>query len=198
MRAFLAIAAVVLTNSTALAADIEYSGWYIGAGAGQTSLENACSNFQTLNLAESCDDESTGFKVYAGKFIYKYTALELQYTDGGEAKLTAPSATPGTLEINPRMASLFLRLEVPVAVQGRLGVFLKFGANYYDTKYTATGSYVGIVPKSDDGIDTALGGGFLWRFSKAFSGVLEWENFNDPVVGNGDVTFTSVSARIHF
>jgi hypothetical protein len=198
MRVFSAIAVVVLANSTALAADFEYSGWYIGAGGGQASLENACGNFEALNLAESCDDESNGWKVFAGKWIYKYTALELQYTDAGEARLTAPSATPGTLEINPRMASLFLRLEVPVAVQGRFGFFLKFGANYYDTEYKRTGSYVGVVPASDDGIDTAMGGGFSWRFAKPLSTTLEWENFNDPVAGNGDVTLTSVSLRLHF
>jgi hypothetical protein len=30
------------------------------------------------------------------------------------------------------------------------------------------------------------------------STTLEWENFNDPVAGNGDVTLTSVSLRLHF
>ncbi|UCH48851.1 MAG: porin family protein [Betaproteobacteria bacterium] len=198
MKALLAGFVLMLAASTALAADFEYSGWYIGGSGGQTSLENACGNFEAVNLAETCDDESVGWKVFAGKWIYKYTALELQYMDAGEARLTAPSATPGNLEINPRMASLFLRLEVPVAVQGRFGVFFKFGANYYDTEYKGTGSYVGVVPESDDGIDTALGGGFSWRFSKAFSGLFEWENFNDPVAGNGDVTLTSVGLRLHF
>ena len=197
MKALLAGFVLMFAASTALAADFEYSGWYIGASGGQTSLENACSNFETLNLAETCDDESVGYKVFAGKWIYKYTALELQYTDAGEARLST-SGGADTLEINPRMASLFLRVEVPVAAQGRFGVFLKFGANYYDTDYKATGSYVGVVPESDDGLDTALGGGFSWRFSQAFSTTFEWENFNDPVVGNGDVTFTSVGLRLHF
>ncbi len=196
MKALLAIVTVLLTSSVAFAADDDM-GWYVGAGFGQSALRNACNYAATLGPSLTCDDESNGWKVLLGKKIYKYTALEFQYLDAGEAKITEPAATPSTLAINPRMYSLFLKFDVPVTAQGRLGVFLKAGMNYYDTEYARTGSFLAL-PKSDDGIDTAIGGGFSWRGWSRLSAILEWENFNDPVVGNGDVTFTSIGVLFHF
>ena len=181
MKALLAGFALLMTASAAMAQQQD-SGWYIGAGGGRTGLQHACSYFGSL--APTCDDESVGWKVFLGMPVYKYTSMELQYTDAGEAKLASASGTD-TLEINPRMASLFLKVEVPLAVQGRLGVFFKAGANYFDTQYTRTGVFLAF-PESDDGIEPAIGAGVTWRGWNKLSVRGEWENFNDPVVGNGD------------
>ena len=193
MKALLAGCVLFFAASVSLAAD---TNWYIGGSGGQASHENACSTFGAVGLAETCDDESVGYKVMLGMKVHKYTFLELQYTDAGEARLSA-SGGADTLEINPRMMSLFLKFEVPIAAQERFGLFVKFGGNYYDTDYKRTGVYVGGA-ESDDGLDTAYGGGFSWRGWSRMSAIFEWENFNDPVVGNGDVTFTSIGVLFHF
>ncbi len=193
MKALLAGFVLFFAASASLAAD---TNWYIGGSGGQASHGNACSSFEILGLSETCDDDSVGYKVMLGKKIYKYTFLELQVTDAGEARLST-SGGNDVLEINPRMASLFLKFEIPIAVEDRLGVFFKFGGNYYDTDYKRTGIYLGVA-ESDDGLDTAVGGGFSWRGWDRFSAIFEWENFNDPVVGNGDVTFTSIGVLFHF
>jgi len=195
MKALLAGLALMMAASSAMA-QMKDSGWYIGGGGGPTYLQSVCDGFQAAGGYESCDDTSVGWKVILGKKVYTYTFLELQYTDAGEANIVAPGST-GTIAINPRMLSLFLKLEVPVAVQDRLGVFVKLGGNYYDTQYDGTGVYSGA--NGDNGAAAAIGAGVSWRGWDHFSVRIEWENFNDAaVVQNGDVNMGSVSLLYHF
>ncbi|MGD8788843.1 MAG: outer membrane beta-barrel protein [Burkholderiales bacterium] len=195
MKALLAGFAFLLAASPVMAADDmnKGSGWYIGGGGGPSSILNVCSGDPS---AQSCDDQSVGWKVFLGKEIYKYTAIELQYADGGEATLVAAGDT-GTLDINPQMASAFLKVEVPVAMEGRLGLFAKFGGGYYKTDYSPTGSYTGVTDY-DDGIETAWGAGVTWRGWQHFSVRFEWENFNDVSVNGGDVNMGSFNLVFHF
>ena len=195
MRGLLAGLALLLAVPTAMA-QVKDSGWYIGAGFGSTYLQSVCNGFQSAGGYESCDDTSVGWKVLLGKKIYKYTFLEGEYTDAGEADIVAPGSA-GTISVNPRIASLFLKFQVPVGFQERLGVYAKFGGTYFDTKYDGTGVYAGA--EGDDGVDTAIGAGVSWRGWDHFSILFEWENFNDAaVVQDGDVNMGSISLLYHF
>ena len=196
MKALLAGLALMMAASTAMA-QFKDSGWYIGAGTGPTSMQNVCDTFLNAGGYESCDDNSVGWKVLLGKQVYKYTYLELQYLDAGESKVVAPGST-GEFDVHPRMVSMFLKFQVPVAIEGRLGVFFKFGGNYFDTTYDTSGSYAG-GQDGDDGIEPAIGAGVSWRGWDKFSLQLEWENFNDATTINaGDINMGSVSLLYHF
>ena len=195
MRGLLAGLVLLLAASSAIA-QVKDSGWYVGAGFGSTYLQSVCNGFQDAGGYESCDDTSVGWKVLLGKNIYKYTYLEGEYTDAGEAKIVAPGST-GNISVNPRIASLFLKFLVPVGFQDRLGVYAKFGGTYYDTTYDGTGVYAGA--EGDDGVNTAIGAGVSWRGWNHFSLLFEWENFNDAaVVRDGDVNMGSISLLYHF
>lgn len=195
MRALLAGLALMMAASTAMA-QFKDHGWYIGGGAGPTSMQKVCDGFLNAGGYESCDDNSVGWKVLLGKKIYNYTFLELQYTDAGESNIVAPGST-GTIAINPRIASLFLKFEVPVGFEDRLGVYAKFGGTYFDAKYDGTGVYSGA--EGDDGLDTAIGAGISWRGWEHFSVLFEWENFNDAnTVQDGDINMKSISLLYHF
>ena len=195
MKGLLAGLVLLLFASTAMA-QIKDTKWYIGGGGGPSSLQGVCDGFAAAGGYESCDDESNAWKAILGMKVYKYTFLELQYTDAGHADVVAPGST-GTIEINPRMASLFLKFEVPIAVQDRLGLFAKFGANYFDTTYDGTGVYAGA--EGDDGLDTAIGAGISWRGWDHFSVQAEWENFNDATtINDGDINMGTISVLFHF
>ena len=194
MKGLLAGLALLLAASTAMA-QFKDSGWYIGGGAGPTYLQSVCNGFQNAGGYESCDDTSVGWKVFLGKNVYKYTFIEAEYTDAGEAKVVAPGSS-GTITVNPRIASLWLKFLVPVAFQERLGVYAKVGGTYYDTTYDGSGVYAGA--EGDDGVNTAIGAGVSWRWKK-FSILFDWENFNDAaVVRDGDVNMGSISLLYHF
>lgn len=190
------IALLLFAGSAAAAEDVSSDRWFIGIGGGQSSFRDACSYADSLSPPAVCDDESVAAKVFAGHRLHKYWLLEVSYIDAGEAKLsqTAPN---GTLEINPRLLNLFLNLDIPIAVGGRLGIFGKLGMTYYDTQYTPTGSFVG-TPTSDDGMTGAIGAGIRWQGWKRVSLRAEWEQFNDVSINNGDLDLATVSVLFHF
>ena len=199
MKALLTGFALLLFASTATAADgVSRGGWYVGIGGGQSSLRDTCSFAASLSPPAVCDDESVAAKALLGKHLYKYASLELSYTDAGEAKLAQTAAPTGTLEVNPRLLTLYLNFDLPIAVGGRLGLIGKVGMTYYDTKYNRTGSFLIGVPDSDDGITSALGAGLSWRGWKHASFRAEWEHFNDVSINNGDVDIATISLLFHF
>ena len=198
MKALHTGVALLLFASTATAAEDVNSGrWFVGIGGGQSSFRGACSYAVSLSPPATCDDESVAAKVFVGQRVYKYTLLEFSYIDAGEAKLLQSVAPTGTLDINPRLYNLFLNIEVPIGIGGRLGLSGKLGITYYDTKYIRTGSFLNL-PASEDGVTGAIGAGISWRGWKHVSMRAEWEHFNDVSINKGDLDLATVSVLFHF
>lgn len=196
MRALM-LGLVLLFVASPVVAEDESGRWYLGVGAGQSVLRDVCGYFESQALSASCDDESTGWKVFVGRDITDYFGLELSYADAGEAKITGPASAPGTLEVRPRLASLSLKLEVPLV--SRLTILAKVGATYFKVDYERTGSYRALS-SGDDGLEPSVGLGVGWGMSRRFAVRAEWENFNDAVgaLGQGNVEMGTVSLLYKF
>jgi len=109
---------------------------YGGAEATATTLSGACTNAtDNPSFSGSCDDKSTGGKVFAGLQLLPLTALELGYIDFGKAKasgtLSGASTSPD-LSANATYLAFLLR----ATFFERLTAYGKVGLDYW----TASGS----------------------------------------------------------
>ena len=195
MKVFVVGLAMFLSATHVLAAG-EGSNWYIGAGAGQTSFRDVCTTAELAGLSDTCDDESVGWKVYAGRNFSKYYGLEVSYADAGEANIVAPAATPGTLDISSRLASFQGTLNVPFG--DRFALLAKVGLTYFKADYDRTGSF-NSLNSGDDGLEPSIGAGFTVNFLNNLALRAEWEKFNDAAgYGNGDIELLSASLLYRF
>ena len=196
MRAFLAGLALFLSASPVFAAG-EGGSWYLGVGGGQSSLHEVCSYFGTQSSGGTCDDESVGWKLYAGRDLSNNFGFEVSFTDAGEAKIVGPTSSPGTLKVHPRLVTFSGKLEIPF---GELfSIFGKAGLTYFKVDYNRTGSFLALN-SGDDGLEPSIGAGFGVRFSRHFGVRAEWENFNDAVGGlrSGDIDLVTASVLYRF
>jgi len=195
MKALLASLVLTIGVSTvAVAADD--GGWYIGIGGGQSSFRDTCSFFESQNMLATCDDESTGWKVFAGRDMSDYFGLELSYADAGEAKIVAPSTTPGTLNIRPTLLTVSAKLELPLGK--RFSILGKAGMTYFRTDNERTGVFR-TLSSGDDGFEPSVGAGISMKVSKGLGIRAEWEHFNDATGnGSGNIDMVTASLLYHF
>jgi OOP family OmpA-OmpF porin len=194
MKILLASLVLTMTTATAVAAD-ENGRWYVGIGAGPSSLHNVCSTVESQGLLGTCDDESVGWKVFVGRDLSKYFGLELSYADAGEAEVVGPSSAD-TLNVHPQLATLSGKLEIPFGK--RFSILGKVGLTYFKTDYERTGVFR-TMPSGDDGVEPSLGAGFGFKVSRAVGIRAEWEHFNDAVgLGSGDIDLVTASLLFKF
>ena len=188
---------LLLFGASPVLAEDESGRWYLGIGAGQSTFRDVCGYFDSQAWSSSCDDESTGWKVFVGRDITDYFGLELSYANAGEAKIIGPTTAPGTLEIRPWLVSLSAKLEIPLGK--RFTVLAKAGATYFKVDYERTGSYRALS-SGDDGLEPSVGLGVGVNLARRFAIRAEWENFNDAVggLGQGNVEMGTVSLLYKF
>ena len=194
MRAFLIFFGLLL-SAPVFAAD-ERGKWYVGVGGGQMTYRDVCATADMLTPGGTCDDESNGFKVFVGRDFSKWYGLELAVADAGEAKLVAPASSPGTLNINSRLATLWGTLNVPFG--DRFALLAKAGLTYFKADYDRTGSYT-TLNSGEDGLEPSIGAGFTVNFLNNLALRAEWEKFNDAAgFGNGDIEMLTASLLFRF
>jgi len=195
MKSLLAGFALLLASSAVMAADGS-GAWYVGVGGGQTTFRETCSAANSAGLLGTCDDEGVGWKVLVGRNMSKYFGVELSYTDTGEADIVAPSSTPGTLTVNPRLVTLWGKLEFPLGT--RFSVLAKAGLTYFKVDYQPTGSFT-YLNTYEDGLEPSVGAGASFNMLKNLALRAEWEQFNDAAgFGNGNVELVSASVLYKF
>ncbi len=167
--------------------------WYIGVGGGQTTYRDVCATAGSTVFSGTCDDESNGWKVFAGWDMTKYFGIELAYADAGEAKLVA-STLPGTLTINSTLATAWAKLELPLGAHFTL--LGKAGLNYFKADYERTGVF-NALNSSEDGLEPSIGAGASVNLTKNFALRAEWEKFNDAA-GYGDGNIETLTASLLF
>ena len=195
MKAMLAGLALLLSAAHVHAAGAGGK-WYIGAGGGQTNYRDVCAAASSSGLAGTCDDESNGWKIYAGYDMTKYFGIELAYADAGEAKLVASSPSAGTLTINSKLATAWAKLELPLGAH--FSLLGKAGLNYFKADYERSGSFAA-MNSGDDGLEPSLGAGASFNFTKNLALRAEWERFNDAAgYGDGNIELLSASVLFRF
>jgi OmpA-OmpF porin, OOP family len=140
-----------------LAADDQ--GFYVGAGAGQLSVD---SNGDIDGTAFSFDDSDTAFRIFGGWQFNENFGVEGGYIDGGTASETFDiDGTDVDVDIEVTGFDLMLRGVLPIGES--FFAFAQVGGIFWDADFSA--SALGVTESdSDSGEDLAYGAGFGFNF----------------------------------
>ena len=119
MKAFAMLLAMVASS----AAQAEDSGFYVGAGAGVTTQNNAVFH-----------GSDTSFRLLAGYSLNRYFAVEGGYADGG-----TQTDSVGTRHVDASAKGAFAAVLGKLPIGERFAPYAKFGYAFYDATSTATG-----------------------------------------------------------
>lgn len=151
----------------------ENKGFYAGAGAGQSYVDEG-----------AYDDEDTAFSVFGGYQFNRYFGLEAGYADFG--KLQADVAA-SDLEAD----AAYLTAVASVPVTDKFSAYAKAGFQRWNLDAPVT--TVGTV--DDSGTDPTYGVGVQYRFNDAFALRGEYSRFE---IEDADLDLAQVQLRYDF
>ncbi|MES2162131.1 MAG: OmpA family protein [Pseudomonadota bacterium] len=181
------------------------SAWYLGAGVGR-SRANIDQQRLTTSLqangasvtAFNTDERDTGYKLFVGKQLNRYLAVELGYFDLGKFGFNATTSGNGVLngEAGFRGANLDLLAQLPLTE--RLSLLGRVGANYAKTSTHFSGNRLAAVTgpdQSEHKFNPKAGVGLEYKLNEALAlrGEVERYRVNDAVGNRGNVDLLSVS-----
>jgi OOP family OmpA-OmpF porin len=181
------------------------SAWYLGAGIGQSRaniddarlIRSLTANGATLN-SFSTDERGTGGKLYVGKQLNQYFAIEAGLFDLGKFGFNSSTSGNGVLngDVGFRGANLDLVGQLPLSQ--RLSVYARLGMNYAKASPHFTGNRLVAVTNpnpSERTLNAKAGLGLEYKFSEALALRAEVERYrvNDAVGNRGDVDLASVN-----
>ena len=147
-------------------------GWYAGAGAGQSMIDEGV-----------LDEEDTGFQVFGGYQMHPNWAVELAYTDFGEVEERGlASAEADTVSLTAVGTLPFTE---------KFSGYAKAGFHSWDADLRASG----IGRLSDDGTDPTYGLGLQYRFTDNVALRGEYSRFE---LDDVDVDLAQVQVRFDF
>ena len=193
-------------TSAALAAE---TGFYVGAGVGQTDANLTGEihkplvdeGFSVLGL--SLNDTDTGWKLFSGYVLNPYLAAELSYVDLGQtgAEITIGGGAPGRINTTMDMSGVNLGLKLNYPFDEDFLAFAKLGAFIWNAEATAradlsTGS--GSSNQKDNGVDFSYGLGISYAFTDHVSLRGDWDYYRLGGNADADVNLWSVSVQYLF
>jgi OOP family OmpA-OmpF porin len=207
-----AFSATVSHGAFAAAADDTFinpdwanSAWYVGGSLGQSRAaidEERLARSLTANGARltsfTTDERDLGFKLFFGKQLNQYFALEAGYFDLGKFGFTSTTSANGNLrgEAGFRGANLDLVGQLPLTQ--RLSLLGRVGGQYVRTTTRFGGNVLaGVtnpsVKESKGGAKAGLGLEYKLSEALALRGEVERYRINDAVGNRGDVDLLSLS-----
>jgi OOP family OmpA-OmpF porin len=178
---FAFVTSALLASAPAFAADD--SGFYIGAGFGQTAIEVN----DVYDLGVKFDDSGTTWKILGGYKFMKYLAAELEYFDAGDAEdRWREEDGPYSAEARVKIGlSGFNASAVGILPLGeKFNVFGKLGFVMWDADYEVRASidlpdFVDEVRDrgTSDGTDLSWGIGAGFDFTDNLGARLEYQSF---------------------
>jgi OmpA-OmpF porin, OOP family len=172
------------------------SGGYFGAGIGQVSAGDYCSDTGSLTLT-SCDDKDTSFKIFGGYRFTRNLAVELAYVDLGTFHATG-SGFGLPYDVKTELTGVTVQAVGIVPFGNELSMMGRVGAIFWDLRDSGTvGPFA--AGSSDSGVDIALGVGAQYKFIPNF-GVRADLDYS-PNLGNnntGEDNVTAVSIGVAF
>jgi len=143
---------------------------YVGANIGRNYYDgDACA------FSFSCEDRSTGFKVYTGGKFSRYFGVELGYVNLGEADRNGGS-------ISAQGANLGLIGSIPLG--DRFNIFGKVGGLYSWTKVESPVPTVATGRK--DGLGLSYGAGLQFDINKVVAIRADWDRYRLKFVNDRD------------
>ena len=206
-----AISCALLASQAAYAADEPFvnpdwanSAWYIGGSIGQAKanidqkrIEAALTaNGSTMSAFSKDEKDSPSYKLFIGKQLNRYLALEAGYFDLGKFGFNA-ATSDGTFNGQAGFRGVNLDLVGQIPLTERFSVLGRIGANYAKTNTHFTGNRLNAVTgpnmtEKKSGLKAGLG--LEYKFTEALAMRAEVERYrvNDAVGNRGDVDMVSL------
>ena len=172
--------------------------YWIGGAVGSATLGDDRCNPESflVGSAELCDDQDVGFKVYAGRALNDFLAVEAFGARLGEASFEAARFFSG---FGLRELTLTGRHKFSVGATGmlrvplkRLEVFLKGGPHRWSRETAYRGE---VIEVNATGFDLAWGLGARYPLHRRLSVRFEVERL---VIDEDDLNFVSAGLAWHF
>ena len=158
------------------------TGWYVGAGIGQSKGKQYCDPQPGISFV-SCDDTGTAWKLLAGYQINRYLGVEGGYLDLGQFSASfTKSGVPESVVTQTRTGYLVGIATLPIG--SRFGVFVEAGGVYWSM--TGQAALGGSPPGNltNNGVDF-IGGAGIQAFLTRNFGIRAQYDYS-PNLGNTD------------
>jgi OOP family OmpA-OmpF porin len=198
-------------DATFVNPDWANSAWYMGAGVGQSRAkidEERLSRSLTANGASlnsfSKDERDLGFKLFVGKQLNQYFAVEAGYFDLGKFDFAATTSGNGLLRGETKLRGVNVDLVGQLPLTQRLSLLGRAGVQYARASTHFSGNRLDAVtnpnPPHGGRRDAKVGLGVEYKLSEALAlrGEVERYRVNDAVGNRGDVDLASVSLVYKF
>ncbi|MDZ7685351.1 MAG: outer membrane beta-barrel protein [Gammaproteobacteria bacterium] len=147
---------LVLAGMTLPALADESTGWYFGAGLGQSRAtieeDEIRADLLTSGFGVSAfddDERDFAYKLYTGYQFHRNFAMELGYFDLGEFGYSATTSPAGTLDANLEFDGWNLDLVGIAPISERASFFARIGGHHSKTNvdFAATGAVNVLQPR---------------------------------------------------
>jgi OOP family OmpA-OmpF porin len=195
-----------VNSQPAVAADSGWadSGWYVGAGIGQSRAKIDDARITAgllgagLTTTSMTDDKhDTAYKIFGGYKFNRNFAVEGGYFNLGQFGFTSTTNPAGTLTGKIKLQGLNIDAVGIVPLTEKFSAFGRLGLQYAQAKdqFAATGAVTASDPNpSKSAANYKAGLGVQYDFTEHLGMRGEWENYriNDAVGNRGDVNVLSV------
>ncbi|PVX34483.1 OmpA family protein [Janthinobacterium sp. 78] len=201
----LAAQAAQAQDNTFINPDWANSAWYIGAGVGQSRANideprlraSLAANGETVT-GFTKDERDTGYKLFVGRQLNQYVAVEAGYFDLGKFDFKSSTSGNGVLNGQAGFRGVNLDLLGQLPLSQRLSLLGRVGMHYTKTNTEFSGNRLlgsTNTHASERKLNAKLGLGLEYKFSEALAlrGEVERYRLNDAVGNRGDADLYSVS-----
>ena len=192
-------------DNTFINPDWANSAWYIGAGVGQSRATideprlraSLAANGETVT-GFSKDQRDTGYKLFVGRQLNPYFAMEAGYFDLGKFDFKSSTSGNGVLNGEAGLRGVNLDLLGQLPLSQRVSLLGRVGMHYSKTNTEFSGNRLlgaNNTHASERKLNAKLGLGLEYKFSEALAlrGEVERYRLNDGVGNRGDADLYSVS-----
>ncbi|MGK5059927.1 OmpA family protein [Janthinobacterium sp. LB2P49] len=203
--ALLAAQGAQAQDNTFINPDWANSAWYLGAGVGQSRATideprlraSLAANGETVT-GFTKDQRDTGYKLFVGRQLNQYFAVEGGYFDLGKFDFRSTTSGNGVLNGQAAFRGVNLDLLGQLPLSQRLSLLGRVGMHYTKTNTEFSGNrLLGSINThaSERKLNAKLGLGLEYKFSEALAlrGEVERYRLNDAVGNRGDADLYSVS-----
>ncbi|AQR71760.1 hypothetical protein BZG29_05015 [Janthinobacterium sp. LM6] len=203
--ALLAAQSAQAQDNTFINPDWANSAWYLGAGVGQSRATideprlraSLAANGETVT-GFTKDQRDTGYKLFVGRQLNQYVAVEAGYFDLGKFDFQSTTSGNGVLNGQAGFRGVNLDLLGQLPLSQRLSLLGRVGMHYTKTNTEFSGNRLlgsTNTHASERKLNAKLGLGLEYKFSEALAlrGEVERYRLNDAVGNRGDADLYSVS-----
>ncbi len=157
-------------------------GFYGGAAVARTEVKDLCNDLSAVVALASCDESSTGWRVFLGYRFGRYFGAEFEYSSLGDSGVEA--TTTSGVNLSAKGGGFGASVEVRAPLSERWEAYLKGGMYWWDAEAIAAAGST-IVRAEDDDIEPMYGGGVRFGVNEQLYVGFDWRRYTD--IGGNDV-----------